>query len=310
MRSARHLRCVFLVFLLAVFSVVGFAQSGAYKPGSSLLMWKVSSKTSSAYVLGSVHLGSGAMYPLPRVIENAFAAASVLIVEVDMNKVDKAQLQQFMMANGSYPAGDNLFKHIDPETRAKLSSFLGSYGIPPEAFARFRPWMVSLTVSTLPLIKSGMNPNEGIDMYFLNKAGSKRVEQLEDAEWQIKLLAEYPESDADGSLSHAIDQAKTANETASKLESFWSQGAADKIKDLMDSLSEGESKAEKAFSRRVIEGRNPHMADRLERCLQSSSESCFMVVGAAHVIGSEGIVRLLQSRGYKAEQAVVESPIH
>jgi len=310
MRSARHLRRVILVILLALFSVAGFGQSDSYKPGSPLLMWKVSSKTNSAYVLGSVHLGNGSMYPLPQVIENAFAAASVLIVEVNMNKVDKAQLQQFMMASGSYPAGDDLFKHISPETHAKLSAFLGSYGIPPEAFAKFRPWMVSLTVSTLPLIKSGMNPNEGVDRYFLNKAGSKRVEELEDAEWQIKLLAEYPESDADRSLLHAIDQAKTANETASKLESLWSHGEADEIKNLIARTSEGESKEEKAFRHRIIEGRNPHMADRLEKCLQSASESCFMVVGAAHVIGSEGIVHLLQSRGYKAEQAVVGSPTH
>jgi hypothetical protein len=69
----------------------------------------------------------------------------------------------------------------------------------------------------------------------------------------------------------------------------------------------GDSTEEKAFSRRLREDRNPHMTDRLEKCLQSS-ESCFMVVGAAHVVGREGIVKQLQARGYRVEQAVVEKP--
>ncbi len=310
MRSHCRLRHLFLVLLLACFTVAALAQSSVYKPGSPLLMWKVSSKTNSAYVLGSIHLGDKSLYPLPSVIENAFAAASVLIVEVDMNKVDKLQLQQLMLASGSYPAGDDLFKHITPETRAKLNAFLSGYGLPAEAFARFRPWMVGLNMMMMPMLKSGLNANQGIDMYFMNKAGNKRVEQLEDAEWQIKLLADLPESESDTSLSRFIDQAKVANETAAKMEKLWSQGAADKIGDLLASLSAGESKEEKAFDRRLLEDRNPHMADRLEKCLQTTSESCFMVVGSAHVIGNEGIVKLLQARGYKVQQAVVEGPAH
>jgi uncharacterized protein YbaP (TraB family) len=293
-----------LVFC-ALISISALAQTSPYKPGAPLLMWKVSSKTNSAYVLGSVHLADKSLYPLPSVIENAFAAASVLIVEADMNKADKTQLQQLMMTLGTYPPNDDLFHHITPATRAKLSDFLGGYGIPPEAFAKFRPWMVSLMVVMLPMAKSGMNPNDGIDMYFLNKAGNKRVEQLEDAAWQIKLYAEFPESASDKSLSRTLTQAKDASETMTNFETYWTQGAVGKTESLMASLSADESKEEKAFERRLREDRNPHMADRLEKCLQSSSESCFMVVGAAHVIGNEGIVKLMQARGYKTEQAVV-----
>lgn len=307
MRTPSRIQRLALIFLCALISISAFAQSGPYKPGSPLLMWKVSSKSNSAYVLGSVHLGDKSLYPLPSVIENAFANSSVLIVEVDMTKVNQLELQQLMLTAGSYPAGDSLFKHIAPETRAKLSDFLSGYGIPPEAFARFRPWLASLMLEILPMTSSGMNPDQGLDMYFMNKAGDKPIEQLEDAAWQIKLYAQYPESDPDKILSRSIAQAKIANQTMEKFETYWTQGAAGKIEALTESLSADETKEEKAFSRRLREDRNPHMAARLEKCLHSS-ESCFMVVGAAHVIGHEGIVQLLQARGYKVEQAVVETP--
>lgn len=305
MKSPRRLQRLILAFVCLFVSAAALAQSSTYKPGSPLLMWKLSSKTNSAYVLGSVHLGDKSLYPLPAVIENAFKAASVLIVEVDLRKIDPLEAQEMMAASGAYPAGDDLFKHITPETRDKLTAFLGGYGLPPELFSRMRPWMLGTMLQMLPLLKDGLNPNEGIDSYFLNKSGDKRVEQLEDAEWQIKLLASMPDTLSDDWLSSAIAQAKESKEDWTKLESYWKEGAADKLDELTTSTSMGDSPEEKTFERRLREDRNPHMADALEKCLHST-DSCFMIVGAAHVVGKEGIVKLMQARGYRVEQAVVE----
>jgi hypothetical protein len=304
MRYPLQIRRFTLLLLVALFSLAALAQSSAFKPGTPVLMWKVSSKTNTAYLLGSVHVGDKSMYPLPDVIEDAFDAASVLIVEVDMTKVNQAQLQQLMMTLGSYPEGDDLFQHISPRTRARLDTFLGQYGIPPAAFAQYRPWLAALSVTMFPMIKAGVNPSEGIDMYFLNKAKGKRIEQLEDAEWQVKLFAEFPEKVSDAVLSRSIIQAASINEHYAKLASLWSHGDAVKIDELTKSWSAGESAEERAFDRRLREERNPHMTQKLEQCLQSS-ETCFMVVGAAHVIGSQGIVKQLQAHGYRVQQAVV-----
>ena len=80
MRSPSPARRIALVFLCALISISAFAQSSEYKSGAPVLMWKVSSAHNSAYLLGSVHLGDKSFYPLPSVIENAFAASSLLIV--------------------------------------------------------------------------------------------------------------------------------------------------------------------------------------------------------------------------------------
>ena len=307
MSTAKPVRRIALAFLCALVSIAAFAQSSVYKPGAPVLMWKISSGSKSAYLLGSVHLGDQSFYPLPSVIEDAFAASSLLIVEVDMRKINPLEAQQLMAASGTYPLGDDLSKHIAPETEAKLNAFLTSYGMPPQLFGRYRPWMAGLTVSMLPMIKAGLNPNQGIDMYLLNKAGDKPVEQLEDAAWQIKLLSSVPDRDSDKFLLSSIKQAEHSQETWTKLAKYWSEGAADKIDELTNAQETDDDADEQALSRRLREDRNPHMADRLEKCLHSS-ESCFMIVGAAHAVGKEGIVKLLQARGYGVEQAVVETP--
>lgn len=306
MRTRQRFSSFILVLLLALISPAAFGQP-SYTPGSPILMWKVSSKTNSAYLLGSVHIWDKSMYPLPAVVEKAFADSSVLIVEVDMTKVDKQQLQQLMVSLGMFPAGDDLNQHITAETRAKLNEFAADYGVPADAFSRYRPWLASVTLVMLPMLKAGMNPNDGMDMYFLNKAADKHIEQLEDAAFQVKLFANFPDKNADRTIQHALKQAKTSNEMMAKIASYWSHGDGDKIDELMASMSVDDDADEKALSRRLREDRNPHMTERLEKCLQAG-EKCFMVVGAAHTVGSEGIVKQLLAHGYRVEQSVVETP--
>lgn len=306
MRTLRRPR-LFLALILTISSVSAFAQSSVYQPGTPLMMYKVSSKTNTAYLLGSVHLAEKSLYPLPAVIENAFASSSVLLVEVDMAKVDHEQLKELMTNLGMYPEGDDLYEHISADTRAKLNDYFSAYDIPPDAFAKTRPWMISLMAVMMPMVKAGLDPNEGIDMYFLQKAGNKPVEQLEDAAFQVKLLATFPDKDADRAILHALKQAQLSLQTMSQISSYWSRGDAEKMDQLVATMSADDTPDEKALGHRLREDRNPHMTERLEKCLQSS-EKCFMVVGALHVIGSEGIVKQLQAHGYKVEQAVVEAP--
>ena len=309
MGTPRFARRIVLAFFCALISISALAQSSAYKPGAPLLMWKVSSpanssKTHSAYVLGSVHLGDKSLYPLPAVIEDAFQSSSVLIVEVDIRKVDPHELQK-LLAGAAYPSGDDLFHHISPETRAKLTDYFNAYHLPPAIFSRVRPWALGVTIEMLAMVRAGLDPKDGIDLHFLNEAGKRRVEELEDAEWQMKLLEDMPESLADSWLSSAMTQAETSKERWARLSAYWSQGEVANMEELLTASEMGGGEESKRYERRLREDRNPHMADRLEKCLHST-EACFMVVGAAHVIGREGIVKLLEGRGYRVEQAVAQ----
>jgi len=306
MHTLRRLRRIAVTVLCTLAALPALSQSSPYQSGSPLLMWKISSENNSAYVLGSIHLGDKSLYPMPATIEDAFQSADLLLVEVDLRKVDMNQLQIAMLQSGTYPPGDDLFKHISPETRTRLTSFLGSYGMPPEGFSRMRAWMLGATIEILPMLKDGLNPGEGIDLYFLNKAGEKRVEQLEDAEWQIKLLSQMPESISDAWLSHALDESANWKERWQRLATSWRQGDSEELNKLLSGDGRKEGPEEQAFDRKLREERNPPMADRLEKCLHST-DSCFMVVGAAHVVGTEGIVKLMQKRGYRVEQTKVET---
>jgi uncharacterized protein YbaP (TraB family) len=262
------------------------------------LIWKVSSANRSVYLLGSIHVASSDMYPLPQHIEEAFRNSDVLVVEVDLNKVDRNKLQPMLLAKGMYPFNDSLWNHISPETKTLVTQFCSDNGMPVEMFARFKPWLVTVMASMLPMQASGMTPEWGIDQHFLNLAGNRmRVEQLETAEGQMRLLADIPESKQEQYLVATLKSSALTQQLVQEFKSAWIAGDAGKLESLVSAGWEGAS----GLQKRVFGDRNPHMADAAEHCLKNN-EHCFIVVGAGHLVGKDGVVRLLQARGFKVEQ--------
>ena len=262
------------------------------------LMWKASSPHSTIYLLGSIHLASPDMYPLPRHIEEAFRRSSVLVVEVDLNKIDQSKLQPLLMSKGMYPFNDSLWNHVSPETKTLVTRFCNENGLPSEAFARIKPWLAIVMASTLPMQTSGMTAELGIDKHFLNLArNTMRVEQLETAEMQLRLMADIPESKQEQYLAATIKSAPLSQQLIMEFKSAWMTGDAQKLDTLISGAWDGAS----GLQEKMFASRNPHMADAAEQCLKNN-QRCFVVVGAGHLVGNQGVVQLLQDRGFKVEQ--------
>jgi uncharacterized protein YbaP (TraB family) len=260
------------------------------------LMWKATSATNTVYLLGSIHLASPDMYPLPPQIEAAFRNSAVLIVEADLNKVNPLKMQALVAATGFYPPGDSLWNHVSPHTRKLIEGFCAENGLIPEAFARMKPWMVMITVSVRGALKNGMEMDLGIDKHFLDRANGMRVEELESAEWQMQLLANIPDSQQERYLAANI-QSAGADGRMNEMKAAWLSGNAARL----DGLISSELRDAADVGKKLFADRNPHMAAVVERHLKST-EPAFVVVGAGHLVGTDGVIRQLQRDGYKVEQ--------
>ncbi len=282
-------------------SALAFAQTALYQPGSPLFLWKISSAKNSAYLLGSLHVAMPSFYPLPAAMDRAYADSNVLVVEVDMTKVDMAKLQQLTMELGTYSADDDLVRHLKPETAARLQQFCKDANLPYEGISHLRPWMVALLVTQYNLGREGYDAKYGLDQHYVQNPGAHRVEELENAEAQLRMLAIPTGDDPDISIAHVFDYAVRQKEITSRMVDAWSHGEPEKLDALVTELEKEETPGEREQMRHLNDERNPNMAAHVEKCL-ASSDRCFMVVGALHVVGKEGILSLLQAKGYKIEQ--------
>lgn len=269
------------------------------------MFWKVTSgtpaETNVVYLLGSIHLGSKDMYPLPKEIEDAFDSSAALLVEVDIRHLDMQKMQAMILQKGMYPGDDLLWNHVSPETRKSVEAFCAKFGMPSEALAKMRPWVVSLTAAMIPIMKMGMDPSLGIDHYFLGKADKKRVVEIESADWQINLISGFSDDLQEKMLISATEEAAEMQESIKRLRASWASGDMEK----MDSQIRESSRTPEEISKKLLADRNPHMADVAEQFLKGK-EQAFMVVGAAHMVGKDGVVSILQKRGYKVEQVALK----
>ena len=77
----------------------------------------------------------------------------------------------------------------------------------------------------------------------------------------------------------------------------WRRGDAEKLQHLMKaSLADFP-----AFADRILDARNRNWLPKIERDLRSG-HTYFVIVGAAHLGGPNGLLALLRSHGYQIEQ--------
>ncbi len=278
----------------------GTAASTARAAGPSGLMWKATSASNTVYLVGSIHFGSPDMYPLPAAMEDAFQSSPVLVVEIDLNKVNAMDALKIMAEQGMYPEGDTLWNHVSARTRQLLTRFCEARGYSAGMFARMKPWAANLTMSSLVMQAAGLKPDLGIDMHFLKQArDGKRVEQLESMEQQMRMFAKGSAAEQERSLAEAVESFDRFGELGQKLKEAWLSGDAPAIDELMASSFAGSPE-----SRQTLLGdRNPHMAAEVERYLKGG-EQALVIVGAAHLIGKDGIVNSLRQKGFKVQQVL------
>ena len=268
--------------------------------GEKLPVWQFHSDTAHVVLLGSVHMAYPDIYPLRAEIEAAFAVADTLVVEVDISGANTLAIQQRMMEKGLLPEGESLEQYLSGQTWSDLQAYLRSRALPVELFARLRPGLVVTTLSSMRIAELGMRAELGIDQHFLNLArGTKNVQELESAEQQIDLLLEFPEPDL--LLSQTLIQLDEIDLYLRPVYDAWRAGDAALLYRL---LLEDERERNPQFGpvyEKFFDERNRAMTEKIDAFLHTTGRY-FVVVGAGHLVGPEGIISGLERRGYQAQQ--------
>ncbi len=265
-------------------------------------LWKATSDGASnktIYFLGSVHAGKADFYPLDPVIEDAYSESEVLVVEVNLTAIPPKKMAQIVLTRAMLPQGQTLEKNLEEETWSKLAATLEKYHVPAVSIARFKPWFAALTLVTLRITESGYKLTLGIDQYFMKK-GDKQIIQLESADSQLALFDEMPGEIQDLMLLDAIEGSLQSGGDLEQIMAAWKNGDADALSEVM--FSELEDHPEFApLHKRMFTNRNHAMSKRIEEITEERSV-LFVVVGAAHLVGDEGLVAIFERKGYSLQQ--------
>jgi uncharacterized protein len=261
--------------------------------------WKVSGKGGVIYLVGSVHLLSKDFYPLNPAIEAAYKDADLLVEEVDMAEMLDPGSQLGFLSRGMLPSSTPLEKTISPATYALVTKRAGDLGLPLEPLKLLKPWMVALMLVQMEWQRAGFDPELGLDKHFYDqaKADGKKVQGLETAEYQISRLDEMPMPQQERLLSESLKDLDSERANMTKLVEAWRSGDGAAVERIVLS----ELKQEPVLYQRLLVERNRNWVPKIE-ALFARPRHALVVVGAAHLVGPDGLLTMLKAKGYTVEQ--------
>jgi uncharacterized protein len=288
-----------LLFLLC-WVAAPLPKEAAFSQEGKSFLWKVQSEGSTVYLFGSIHLLKKENYPLSQTIENAFEKSDILVVEANIQDPAKINLQA-IMEKGLYPPNDSIAEHLSPETYEILKNETAKLSLPPEFFRMQRPWLLSMTLEAMELLKLGYDPRYGADVYFLSKAaGQKKILELESVDEQINLLAGLSDREQELLLLLTLKELQTAAREVDQAVRAWKSGDAKGMEVVMTKSLKEDPKLAPIQEKLIVE-RNRKMVSTLEEYLRGKG-TYFVVVGAGHLTGEKGIIEALRKKGYPVEQ--------
>lgn len=246
-----------------------------------------------------MHLLTPNYYPLDPAFDEAFKTSDLLVEELDMHEMLAASSQMEMLMRGMLPAGQTLDKVLSAETMTAVSKRFNDLGMPFEPMKQFKPWLLSLTLQGLEWQKAGFDADLGLDKHFYDraKAAGKTIIGLETAESQIDRLDKMSESLQEQLLLSSLSETDTARNSLKTIVSAWQRGDS---KELEKTLLSDFTQYPAAYRSLIVE-RNQNWIPQIDACLMRA-QPCMVVVGAAHLVGRDGLLTLLQHKGYRIEQ--------
>ncbi len=279
-----------ILFLLILFFLFKWDLQAKY------FFYEISTDSSKAYIFGSIHFGKPEWYPFEKYIEDAFANSDVLVTEVDMNSVS-----QFTFINRMFATDTIDLKYkLKPENYQKLVSKLGKLGLSESMIQRIRPWFIAFSLQRTEMQQGNINSKDGVDLYFNRKANelNKEIIGIEEIDFQLGLLEKF-DCCAD-EIIERLDNNEETEEYLNNLINNWIEGNDQKINELINEISnknEASQEYLKVFHE-ILFRRNESMALSIKKLLKNRKQY-FIVIGAAHLVGENSIIKYLEKNKNK-----------
>lgn len=266
------------------------------------LLWMVQ-RTPPVFLYGTIHLPDSRVTDLPEVFTTVLDGVDALRTEIKMDLGTMMQAQAMIMREGSQKPGMTLKDELGDELYARLEKSI-RHPLMKMQLPSSKCWRAWMLVSGDAVLRR-YGQAFPLDKQLWDRAAKagKDVAGIETVQEQLSpILNMKPEQHKELLVSTLNDLEATPTDgegPLDKLINAYLRGDADAIQKMMAQVKQdGASSA--ALVDALLTKRNKLMADRTLAWMKANStKSLLVAVGAAHMPGPEGIVKLLEKAGHK-----------
>lgn len=270
--------------------------------------WKIDDGDNTVYLLGSIHVSDGKLYPMQKEIMKGFVNSDALVVEcnvANMTPEVQAQVQQIMLLSD----GTKLEDHVSEETFEQFVELAAKAGLTREMCNMYKPWAAGSIASSVNMALSGKDASRGVDMFLINlsTAYQKDIEELETVMLQMNMFDSFSAELQEMNLKSSLVN-ESNDEILDMMLQSWHEGDLEKLQESLneegvsESMTAEEQALSEEFNKKLLADRNPAMIEKIKGMLNESEKNYFVVAGTLHMVGDDGIVKVLEDAGYTVER--------
>jgi uncharacterized protein YbaP (TraB family) len=301
-RRAGALMAMLLVTAFLVWPAAAGAADPARPFGQGRLFEISQPGKAKSHVFGTMHSSHPTVLKLPGPIAQALRDSRTLLVEV----VQTPALEETLAREMVLPFGRRLDAIIGAELMAEVVRQARAYGLPGENFGQLRPWAVMFLFGIPPSeIRREAAGQKELDEALQNFALKEgiAVAWLERPEDITRFLSGLPDADQVAMLRVTLKQVPRIEEIYEDIRIAYLAGDLDRLHAMSAELAAGEdARLNDLFERELVDARNERMVAAMMNHLAGGR--VFVAVGALHLSGETGILRLLERAGWRVRRVL------
>ncbi len=282
------------LFALSIITANADAQANK-KPLEKSLLWEVSGNglTKASYLYGTIHMICKDDASLGDSLIAAIQRSDRVYFEVDMDNLMEmlSALKDFKMRNDT-----TLADLLSKEDYEKVKEFMGRKSglLPFSQLETYKPMLASSL-----LMESGIGCEESVAMEQLileeAKKNKKRVDGLETMSYQASIFDSIPYKLQAEQLLKYVNDSGSKSEADKQFEEMIEAYKAQDIEKLGEFVQEDDGGLGN-YEDILIYNRNRNWVEKLKKIMPEKSLT--VAVGAGHLAGEKGLIKLLRKAGY------------
>jgi uncharacterized protein len=273
------------------------------------LLWKIEHKDlpEPSYLFGTIHMIPREDFFLPVGLEEAFDKSGKVVFEIDLDDMSDMGSLMGMLANLMMKNGMTLNKLLTPAEYKEVSDYFDGMGLPMMLLNKVKPMFLSM------LAEVNMDPDEmqsdaivSYEMELYDKANksAKDVGGLETMAYQMSLFDSIPYKEQAHML---LDAVRGTNMESDMFEETVELYKLQNIEAMVAMVGESEQNDTSNFENILLHNRNHNWIPVMVK--KMTSGPVFFAVGAGHLGGEQGVIKLLRKAGYQLTPVSVYRPV-
>lgn len=247
------------------------------------------SGATEGWLFGTIHaLPDGTQWRTAG-LEQAIDEADLLVVEI-ANLADNRQLAQVFNQLATSPDQPEIALRVPEEDRPALFDLIRRSNYRASDFANIETWAAALMLAQVTSVGESSN---GADRALIREFAGRTIRELEGVEQQLGIFDALPQIEQSDLLRGVLAEVEQRDRDPERLQRAWLYGEEPEI----ESATTRGILADKELREALLVGRNRDWTGQLEQIL-AGNDRPLVAVGAAHLVGAEGIPALLEQSGY------------